>query len=78
MTQPAVTDGQSAEPTSGPPPRDAPRAVALQAWREIRSELRELYEAGEHHRLMASKLGLTRTQLQAQLRRLFKEGMPRR
>jgi hypothetical protein len=37
-----------------------------------------MYADGVHHGLMASKLGLTRIQLQTQLRRLFSEGMPKR
>jgi transcriptional regulator with XRE-family HTH domain len=65
-------------PTIGPPSPDASPTEARRAWQAIRSELRQLYAAGEHHRMMASKLGLTRIQLQSQLQRLFREGMPKR
>jgi hypothetical protein len=37
-----------------------------------------MYGDGLHHAVMASKLGLTRIQLQTQLQRLFREGMPKR
>jgi hypothetical protein len=51
---------------------------ARQVWCEIRALLKEMYTSGEHHQIMASTLGLTRVQLQSQLRHLFREGMPKR
>jgi transcriptional regulator with XRE-family HTH domain len=62
----------------GPPPPSASPAEARRAWREIRVSLRELYEAGELHPVMANELKITRVQLQTQLHQLFKEGMPKR
>lgn len=71
-------DARRIEPRLRPPRSGANWYEARQAWEAIRAELRIRYAAGQHHRIMAGELGLTRTQLQTQLHHLFREGMPKR
>lgn len=54
------------------------RSGSLRSWTTLRNEVRMLYEAGVSHPAMAYQLNITRIQLQSQLRRLFREGLPRR
>ncbi len=76
ITQPILQDAIT--PKLRPPPQGTPRLKARATWEAIREEIRALYAAGEPHRIIALELGLTRMQLQAQLGRLFREGMPKR
>ncbi len=63
-------------PRSGTVPCD--RNGSPRSWATVRSELTELYIAGEDHRAMAHQLNLTRIQLHTQLTRLFRNGLPKR
>ena len=47
-------------------------------WDEVRRQIRKQYEAGAANRAIAMDLEITMMQLQTQLSRLFREGMPRR
>jgi transcriptional regulator with XRE-family HTH domain len=76
ITQPILQDAIT--PKLRPPPPGTPRLKARATWEAIREDIRALYAAGEHHRIIALELGLTRMQLQSQLHHLFREGMPKR
>jgi hypothetical protein len=76
ITQPILLDAIT--PKLRPPPPGTPRLKARATWEAIREDIRALYAAGEHHRIIALELGLTRMQLQSQLHHLFREGMPKR
>jgi hypothetical protein len=79
LRQPMLDEAPAAlTPRLQPPPPGTKPYEARHAWQAIRDELRVLYAAGVHHRIMAAQLGLTRIQLHSQLHHLFREGMPKR
>jgi hypothetical protein len=71
-----VLDGHL-EPRAGMVASRAQNGVP-RSWAIVRSQLEELYVAGENHWAMAHQLSLTRIQVHTQLHRLFREGLPKR